>query len=173
MTVAAPTMDVEPLRASLLALVAQDAARDLEQVRAERAARLDEARREAAAIVTDARSAAEREARAALAHRIVRARRSARTVTLAAQRDSFEALRAEARTAALARRDDPGYPALLARLAEACRAQLGADAELQVDAPELGGVIATHGDRRVDYTLPALAERAITDLGTETERLWR
>ena len=52
-----------------------------------------------------------------------------------------------------------GYPALLERLTRAARDQLGADAEVEVD-PGIGGVIGRTGRTSVDYTLPALADRA-------------
>lgn len=165
-------MNVEPLRASLLAAVAADAARDLERVRAERAERVADAHRRADAVVADARRAGEQEGAAEVAHRLVRARREARRLALAAQREAYEGFRARALELALARRGTPEYDELLERLAETTRAQLGADAELERDPPDRGGILGRHGGRRVDYTLPALVDHAIAGLGTAPERLW-
>ncbi len=91
---------------------------------------------------------------------------------LATQRVAYEELRRRARTAVLALRDDPGYPELLERLAAACRRDLGEQAQLEIDPPEAGGVRARAGTRRVDYTLIALAERCVEELGPRLRRLW-
>jgi vacuolar-type H+-ATPase subunit E/Vma4 len=68
--------------------------------------------------------------------------------------------------------EQPDYPALLERLSAAARSQLGDDAELVVDPPGRGGVIARRGEASVDYTLAAMADRVIDDLGADLERLW-
>ena len=52
------------------------------------------------------------------------------------------------------------------------RDQLGPGARIERDPPELGGVVATAGTRRVDYTLTALAERALNDHADEVTALW-
>ena len=51
------------------------------------------------------------------------------------------------------------------------RAQLaGPDAE--ISEPPEGGVVAVAAGRRWDFSLPALAGRAVDALGPEVERLW-
>jgi vacuolar-type H+-ATPase subunit E/Vma4 len=100
------------------------------------------------------------------------ARRRARAMVLAAKRELYEELCRQASAAAHLLRDDPGYPALLERLSAAVRAQLGEDAELEVDPSEAGGVRGSSGPRHVDYTLDALAERCLERLGGGLERLW-
>jgi vacuolar-type H+-ATPase subunit E/Vma4 len=84
----------------------------------------------------------------------------------------LEEVRARAREAAVRLREDPRYPELLERLKRIAIAQLGNEAELEVDPSGVGGVIAHAGSVRVDYTLPALAERALEALDGELERLW-
>jgi vacuolar-type H+-ATPase subunit E/Vma4 len=164
-------VSLEPLRASLLA-----------QARAEAAALLDAAGREAgqrrAAARTDAesllrRAAAEREAAAAAARARsrLRARRDARAIVLRARREAYEELRAAAQTAAAGLCAQPGYPRLRERLAAAAREQLGPDAE--VTEPAGGGVLARAGERLVDCSLPTLVERCLAGLGPDLEELWR
>jgi hypothetical protein len=134
--------------------------------------RVDAARREAAAILTRARAEGEAEGREQAARTQAGERFSARLHVLAARRASYDALLERARDAALALRDDPAYADLLDRLCAAARADLGPEAQLSVDPPGLGGVVARAGSREVDYTLVALAERCVADLGAKAARLW-
>ena len=73
-------------------------------------------------------------------------------------------------------RHDPRYGALLDRLESLARQQLGAGAAVERDPVVAGravvGVIATLGSRRVSYTLPALARRALRELGEEVAGAW-
>ena len=101
------------------------------------------------------------------------ATRRAREIRLRAQSRQIEELQLRSREAVLHLREDDRYPGLLDRLARTAREQLGPDAEVEVDPPGLGGVIGRKGQASVDYTLPALAERAIASLGDELESLWR
>ena len=75
--------------------------------------------------------------------------------------------------AALQLKTDRRYPELLERLSQIATAQLGAGAKLEIDPPELGGVVARAGARSVDYTLPSLVDRAIGELDGKLETLWR
>ena len=68
----------------------------------------------------------------------------------------------------LRRTDD--YAALRERLERLARALLGPDAEV-TGHPE-GGVVARAPGRRVDLSLPALADRALDRLGGEVRALW-
>jgi hypothetical protein len=97
---------------------------------------------------------------------------TARMAVLAARGDAYAELRRRARTAALTLRADSGYPQLLERLSAAARAELGPGAELEVDPAGAGGVRARRGSRRVDHTLPTLADRCVDALGAEAARLW-
>jgi hypothetical protein len=58
------------------------------------------------------------------------------------------------------------------RCCAAARRDLGADAAVEVDPANAGGVRAACGSRRVDYTLPTLADRCLDDLGPALRRLW-
>jgi vacuolar-type H+-ATPase subunit E/Vma4 len=165
-------VNVEPLRASLLASVAAETARSRADARQEGELRLGEAARRAEELVARARSLGESDAGPEVARRRLRARRRARALTLAARREVYEELRREAVAAALSLRGTEPYPALLERLAAAAREQLGGEATLELDPPEQGGVIASSGERRVDYTLPALVDRCLAGSGMELRRLW-
>jgi vacuolar-type H+-ATPase subunit E/Vma4 len=121
-----------------------------------------------------AQARAEGEAAATLegAQEQAQARRAARSGVLAAQRALLEELQRRARDTAQELRAGPSYAALLDRLEALAREQLGADARMTRDAPGSGGVLATGGDRLVDYSLDALARRCLDGLGTKVERLW-
>lgn len=166
-------MNIERLRASFLARAAEDAERTVTVAQEERRARLDEAQRRAAQIVASARAAGEADARAEAARTTATARRRARSVTLAARRDLYEELRRQALAAAAQLQTKPSYPELLQRLERAARADLGADAVVEVDPGAGGGVVARDGSRIVDYSLPALVDRCVGALGERVEELWR
>ena len=100
------------------------------------------------------------------------ANRHARELLLAAQSGLLDDLRLRATDAALELRTDPRYEELLERVSQLARSQLGADAEVEADE-ELGGVVGRAGSTSVDYTLPALVERAIAELDGRLETLWR
>lgn len=109
----------------------------------------------------------------ALADRILTgARNDAHTTVLRAQERSRIELVESVHSAALEIRDDPRYPELLDRLEALARSQLGADADAERDPSTGGGIIATAGHRRVDYTLGALADRALDVISDEVTRLW-
>lgn len=166
-------MKLEPLERALLAEADAEARRLREEAEAAARGRLAKAEAEAGAMVTEARLQSEAVAAVEAARRHAVGRRRARELRLGAQRALVDEVRTRAREAALALRDDPRYPALLEHLERAARGQLGEDAELVVDPPRTGGVIARAGPVRVDYTLPALADRSLEALGDELERLWR
>ncbi|MGZ8437164.1 MAG: hypothetical protein ACXWXR_01325 [Candidatus Limnocylindrales bacterium] len=136
------------------------------------AARLDEASRAAVATIAEARAEgaaqADREMAIARAH----GQRRAHRIVLEARRKAYEDLGSRARQGALGLKSDATYPALLDRLGQRSREQLGEAASIERD-PADGGVVAGAGGRRVDYSLPALAERCLRGLGAEIEELWR
>ena len=101
-----------------------------------------------------------------------RARRTARARVLAAQRAVYDDLVAAVVAAVSALRTDPGYPDLLEGWSALARAQLGPDALVTRDPSPDGGVIATLDDRRVDYTVTALAERELARLAQKVGGLW-
>jgi vacuolar-type H+-ATPase subunit E/Vma4 len=165
-------MNLDPLRRALRAETEAETERRRSEVAAECDRIVADAESAARALVHEARLDGERTAAREAARRRAGAGRRAREVRLAAQRDLVEELRRRARQTVLQLRERPGYPELLERLSDAARSQLGEDAELVVDPPGRGGVIGRLGDVSVDYTLPAIADREIDDLGLELERLW-
>lgn len=157
---------------ALLAEARANASRVLGEAQAQAQARAQAARRDADALIERAKARGAAAGRLEAAHDEAVQRVLAQADVLAAQRESYEALRRAARAAALAVRDDPGYPDLLDRLAVAARRDLGDAAELEIDPPAAGGVRAAAGSRRVDYTLVALADACLAELGPTARRLW-
>ncbi len=166
-------MNLGRLRSSFLAAAAEDAERTVAAAEEEQRARLAATQRHAAEIVATARAAGEADARVEGARTIAAARRRARTVTLAARLELYEELRRQALAAAAQLRTKPSYIPLLQRLERAARADLGADAVVELDVGEAGGVIARAGSRIVDYSLTALVARCVDALGERLEELWR
>ena len=166
-------MNVEPLRAALLAEVEAEARRQRVEVDATCEHRLADAQVRARALTEQGRLDGELAAAQEARRRRAAAGRRARELRLGAQRALIDELRRRALEASPQVRADPRYPALLDRLSEAAKSQLGPGAELDVDPPRSGGVVARAGSASVDYTLPALVDRAIVELGGELEELWR
>jgi vacuolar-type H+-ATPase subunit E/Vma4 len=159
-----------PVRDRLLADARRDAEQRMAQARRDTAGRLDRARQEAEQTVAEAHRSGQELAAESVARDVARARREARGIVLAAQ----EALRARATDAVHAAvgrlRLEPGYPALLTALAASAREALGESAVVR-EAPG-GGVVAVAGSRRVDLSLPALADRTLHRLDREVAQLW-
>ena len=166
-------MNLEPLRMALLADADGQEKHHLAEVDQTCEVRLARVRRRASALTARSRAEGERAAAQEARRRLGAASRRERELRLAAQGSLLDELRARTLDAALAARDDPRYHDLLDRLARTARAQLGDEAELEIDPSGLGGVRAHIGELSVDYTLPALVERAIAGRGVELEELWR
>ncbi len=143
---------------------------------------LGAARADADAVVHDARRQGEelveragRDATAitdaAMAHELVALHREQNATVLLAKRALMDELEEQVHDAVLRLRDAHDYPRLLDGLVGRARAQLGADAVVTRDPPGRGGVIAECDGRRVDYTLPALARRAVADQGDAIDEL--
>jgi hypothetical protein len=156
-----------PVRAALLDRARADAAAALAAADTDAAAVLAEAREQAAALLREAREQGEREAAALRTREHARAGREARSVVLGAQRTALDELRRRTRVAARALRDDR---ALLDRLRARLVTDLGPDAVVR-EHPD-GGLVADAPGRRVDASLPALADRALDGLGGEVQALW-
>jgi vacuolar-type H+-ATPase subunit E/Vma4 len=123
-------------------------------------------------MVARARNAGESDSKGEVAQTLVAARREAHARELAAQREVYEEFCRAALAASFELRGTPRYEALVKRLAEAARRQLGEGARLEIDPPTQGGVVGQAGSRRVDYTLAALTAGCISDLGERVGRLW-
>jgi len=166
-------MSLEPLRNALRAETEADVQRRLAEVEAACACLLADAEAKARELTEQGRREGERAAVQEAVRRRATATRRAREIRLQAQRRQVDEVQRRSREAALRLREDRRYPELLERLAGAAREQLGPNVELEVDPPGLGGVIGRRGNASVDYTLPALVDRAIAGLGDELESLWR
>jgi vacuolar-type H+-ATPase subunit E/Vma4 len=164
-------MSLASAREALLDDARRHAEEIVAQAEADARERLEAARRDADELIARAHAEGEAEGREQAARAQAGERFAAHMQVLAARRASYDALRERARYAALGLREDPSYSHLLARLEAAARRDLGADAELTLD-PSRGGVIARAGSREVDYTLAALAERCVEELGAKVAALW-
>lgn len=159
---------IAPLRAELLRTARHEAGQVRSQAEEDAARHLAAARRTAAELLAAAR--ADGLAHAATDDKAdrVRVQREARRLVLAARRDALDELRSRAGSAVRDLRDDR---ALLHRLRDLVRDRLGAGGTM-TEHPD-GGIVGQAPGRRVDAGLPALAARAIDELGAEVERLWR
>jgi vacuolar-type H+-ATPase subunit E/Vma4 len=164
-------MNLEPVRRRVLADAHAEADATVAAARARAAGRLAEARRTADALAGEARAAAARAAEADRVRTVSRVRRAAQERVLEAQGDALRELRARVLEGVRELPREPEYRSLRARLAAAARAQLGDEVELE--EPADGGLVGRSGDREVDYSLPALAERCLSALRAELEQLWR
>ncbi|MGY3320912.1 hypothetical protein [Arthrobacter sp. TE12232] len=160
---------LEPVRRALRSAAEQQAAELKDEASRQAGALLDAARAEAAAILAAAVKEGEDAARSEAALRSARARRQAHELVLA-QRSSLRLeLHRQVREAAAGLTSDPRYPELVARLAGLCRQLLGPDA-LVSESLE-GGVFAEAGPRRLDLSLPVLAEMTLDAMPAARE-LW-
>jgi hypothetical protein len=166
-------MTLDPLRAALRAQAEADAKRQVAAAVAARSRCVAEAQATARGLIEQGRLDGERLAGEESRRRLAVAYRQARELVLGAQRALAEELRRRARAGALALRDEPGYDTLVERLGSLARSQLGEAAELTIDPPGRGGVVARAGAASVDYTLPAVADRALDGLDARLETLWR
>ena len=142
------------------------------RARDEAGMRIRRAQHEADDLARRAREEGNATADATLVRANAEARRQSTTIVLEAKCAALEELHARVREAVMGLRDAPDYPQLLDALTTRARARLGADAHIVRDLPELGGIVAEIAGRRVDYTLPALADRALDEMGDALSRLW-
>jgi len=163
-------VNVRPLRDALLAQARAEAERTLEAADRAAAARLDRAAAEGEELVRAAAAEGAETAAAAGAHAVVEARRTARRLVLETRHDLWEELHDTAAAQAGALVGTPAYARLVERLRAAAVEQLGPEARVE-DAPA-GGFVAARNGRRVDYSLPALVERALAELAPRAEELW-
>jgi vacuolar-type H+-ATPase subunit E/Vma4 len=166
-------MNLESLRIALRVEAETEVARRRAQVDEACERRLAEAQATAREVTEQGRLEGVQAATRESLRRRAAANRRARELRLAAERALLDELRLRARQAALQLRVDPRYGDLLERVSQVARSQLGADTEVVVDPPDIGGVLARAGSTSVDYTLPALVDRAIAELDGQLETLWR
>lgn len=164
------TAALAPLREALLRRAEADAGRTLAQARRAAAEIVGAAELQAAESAEQARARGAAEAAEVLAAERARTRRAVRSAELAARAAAYERLRAEVVAAVRGVRTERDYPRLRERLAAEARRLLGQDAEI-TDAPN-GGVYGRVAGARVDRTLDAVAERAVSALGPEFDGMW-
>ncbi|MBR7825608.1 hypothetical protein KDK95_04765 [Actinospica sp. MGRD01-02] len=164
------TQTLDPVRDRALLRARSDAESVIAAARAEAAAAVESAHAHATAILDQAR--ADGEARGALETARMRsdARRHARSLELEAENDVYGAVRARVASGIKGLRRRPDYPRLLDALGARALELLGPQAEIRQDPS--GGIVATVPGRRVDLSLPTVAERAIEGLGEEVWALW-
>jgi vacuolar-type H+-ATPase subunit E/Vma4 len=163
---------LEPVRVALL----DDARAEADRLIADatRAADLivGRAQLDADAAIEQARRRGAASAEARADQTLTHTRSTAHTEILRAEDDIRRGLHGAARAAVLDLRTDHRYPVLMSELELRARRQLGPDAMITPD-PDGGGFVAQSGGRRVDYTLPALADRALDALADKVAALWR
>ena len=130
-----------------------------------------EARRQADALVERARRDGEAIVDALLVQERASLRRTTANTVLVAQSAVVDDLNRRVHAAVLGLRGAAEYSRLFDGLAARARAQLGDEAVVSTDLGDRGGVVAVAGGRRVDYTLSALAGRAVTALGDAVDGL--
>jgi len=159
-----------PVRGSLLRAARQEAAGIRRDTAEHATALMDAARREAERIRSAAVEEGTATARSEAVLRSARVRRQAHETVLGRRSALRLHLQQQVRASAAELRTDPRYPALRARLIEQSHALLGWEA-MVAESPE-GGIIAEAGSRRLDLSLPALANRALESMSQEVRALW-
>lgn len=159
-----------PVRDALHRQAEEGATRTVTEARQQAEQILAAARAEAGDILSTAEREGAEAARADAVASSARARREARRTVLAEQERLHSMLTEEVMQRARGIRHDPRYPQILRRLTAQADRLLGPMAS--VTESHLGGVVGTAGSRRLDLTLPALAEQALEDHAREVQTLW-
>lgn len=165
-------MHLGPVADALLDDAEADAARLLDQAHRDTDSTRTSAQADVSQQLDRATDRAKTSARAHHQQLLTQARRQANAIIMEAQEAARVQLITQLRHDAMRLRDDPRYPQLLDGLEAAARRQLGPDTIITRDPTVAGGIIGSDSDRNVDYTLPALAERALDSLGRQTAELW-
>lgn len=163
---------LQPVRAALLENARSRASSILDEAKTAAEAVVAEATEEADGEVRRAEERARAAAQARSDQKLEQVRADAHLLILRTEADITRRLTDATHRAAMDLRNDPRYENLVVHFEQLARAQLGPDTELERDPGGLGGVVGRCGSRRVDYTLPALSDRALNRLGDFTEQLW-
>jgi vacuolar-type H+-ATPase subunit E/Vma4 len=156
-----------PVREGLLRRARAEAGQVRADAEAEAAGIEAQGRGQADRILAEARRQGEADAQAVRTAELIRTRRVARGIVLDAQRAAYRQLRRELESE-LARRY--AGPRVRAAVADQIRQLLGAAATV-LDAPG-GGMLGLVAGRQVDYSVSAVADRAVQALGEVVEGLW-
>jgi vacuolar-type H+-ATPase subunit E/Vma4 len=166
------TPELEPVRQALLADAAAQADALVAAATREVEASIAEVQQRCDQQVAEVEQRSARASRASLDQEVANARAEAHGAVLGARARAHDRLVEAARAAAMDMRHDPRYPALLDHFERIAHEQLGDDATIERDPTSGGGIVATLGSRRVDYSLPQLADRALEVLADEVARSW-
>ncbi|MHB1490162.1 V-type proton ATPase subunit E [mine drainage metagenome] len=161
---------LEPVRAALRAHAERESAQVWASAEAQVVELRESAHRECARIRADAAAEGAAVARGSAALRSARTRREAHEMVLTRQEEVYAALVAAVGEAASALRADPRYPELRDRLTERARELLGPQAVV-TESP-VGGIVAHEGSRRLDLSLPTIAETTLGMMAPEVSTLW-
>jgi vacuolar-type H+-ATPase subunit E/Vma4 len=164
--------ELGPVREALFADAKFEADRLIADATSAAASEAEEAEREADAEIERAARRGAASARARANQELARARNIAHHQTLQAKDDIRGRFHDAVQVAALDLRNDARYPALLNELEGLARDQLGPNTRIERDPNGLGGIVGVSGARRVDYTLPALADRALESVSDKVALLW-
>ena len=164
--------ELEPVRRALLADAADQAEALVAAATREVEASIADVEQQCDEEVAEIERRSARASRASLDQRIADARAEAHDAVLRARARTHDRLVDAAHAAALEMRHDPRYPTLLDHFERVAREQLGDDAVIERDPTAGGGIVAELGSRRVDYSLPELADRALDVLADEVTRSW-
>jgi vacuolar-type H+-ATPase subunit E/Vma4 len=170
MTVATEIAALAPVRARVRSDASAAAERVLASARAQSAATLTRARRDAGNVVEQAAAEGRAAAAELAAAELGRGRERAQLTVLSARREAYDELRRRVRAAAGSLPGTPGYDQLATRLADMAARAAGPGATVIV--PPAGGVVARSGQVLVDCSLPRLAGLAIEALGDRVLELW-
>lgn len=161
---------LQPVRAELLNRAAADGDRVIADARREAAAIIERGREQARQLTEKASVTGEAAGASAAAEQQAALQRGLRREVLAAKDDAYQQWRRRAREAVLRLRDEPDYPRWCRALRDAAAVALGDGAEV-TEHPE-GGVVAQLGSRRLDLSLPAIADRALDETAADVDELW-
>ena len=160
---------LEPVRLALLADARSEAEQLIAAARAAGDTLVAEAEQRADAAVEQARRRAVLAGAAQADQAARRAHRVGHRAVLHTEDEQRRQLVDRVRSAVAGVRTDARYPELLDHLEQLARTQLGDGAVTVRDPEPDGGVVATDGPRRVDYRLPALADRALRSIADQAE----
>ena len=168
--VTTPEVALEPVRRALLEAARDEAGRVLAAARADAARALERAAEEQRAIRREARGRGEAEGRRAAAATARHTRRQGQAAVLRVRREAYAQLRRQVLARLGEVRGDPTYPEILRQLTGQARTLLGPGARV-AESPA-GGIVAEAEGRRLELTLPVLADQAVEALGADLEGLW-
>ena len=161
---------LDPVRRALTQEAETAAAQADAAARSQASEIMARAQAEADAIRGTARREGAEAARAEAVAASARARREARGTVLAEQEHLRSLLREQVLEQVREVRRDPRYPQILRRLTAQADRLLGPMASV-TESPK-GGVVGTAGSKRLDMSLPTLAEQAFEQHAGEVRRLW-